>query len=159
MKLSVLGCFLQFCEHRDTIVRMDELLIGVRIAHQRSTRTSGNGLVGLVDVESLLALGIDRPENFLYVVRQLMELTLSRFENLGCFAMPSAKLEGEAGYEENYQTNTRDQGSQQQRGYVGRLKIGSPHQQEKNNRDHRENYRGDSPYALRYSSPKGLVRD
>src|ERR1700730_12459892 len=111
MKLSGLSGFVQFCEHEDTVVRMYELLIGVRITHQRSTRTSRNGLVGLVDIEGLLALGIDRPEAFLDVVRHLMELTLSRFENLGCFAMPSAQVEGEAGDEENNRTNAQNQGN------------------------------------------------
>jgi hypothetical protein len=59
----------------------------------------------LVNVESPLTLGVDHPKDLLDVGGHVVELTLSRFENLGCFGMPPTKVEGEASHRENYQAS------------------------------------------------------
>ncbi len=55
----------------DTVVGVDDFFIRRWVLDQRLARTPGDGLVGLVDVKSLLALGIDHPESFVQIDSRL----------------------------------------------------------------------------------------
>jgi hypothetical protein len=82
-----------FRKHVNTVVGVNDFFVRRGILHQRLARTPADGLIGLVDVKSFLALGIDHPEDLLDIARHLVEFMLCRLDDACRVALVPAQLE------------------------------------------------------------------
>lgn len=123
IKLSVLCCFVEFSKHVSTVVGVDDFFIRRGILHQRLARTPGDGLIGLVDVKSLLALGIDHPEDFLDIAGHLLEFMRCRFEDAGRVALVTPQLEQHFSQKKAEKTKSRCHGDQEHQRHPWSLKV------------------------------------
>src|SRR6266478_2919024 len=87
VELPGLRGLFEFAENASTIFRMDRLFIRRWVLFQALAGASGYGFIGAVDVESLLGGCINHPEDFLNIVRHLLELVFRCQESAGCLAM------------------------------------------------------------------------
>ena len=102
---------------------------------------AGDRFVGLVDVDCLLGLRIEHPEDFLDVVRHLLKVVLGGEECAGCLAMLPMQVQQESAVDEDDRADRKQQHEQQHRRNFKLLELGTEHSQRQDYSDHCGNYR------------------
>jgi hypothetical protein len=73
IEVPCLRSFSKLCQHMNAVFGVDEFFVRRRIVQQTLARTPGDRFIGFGDVKGLFGFGVNHPEDFLNVVRHLLE--------------------------------------------------------------------------------------
>src|ERR1700728_4633956 len=123
----------KLCQHMNAVFGMDEFFVRRRIVQQTLARLSGDRLISCGDGKSLFGLGINHPEDFLNVVRHLLEPFF-------CVELYLLGTPQRSGVEDNQNRENSGPEKQESGEYVGRPKPGPEYQEDHSEQNSADNY-------------------